>query len=144
MKLFSFKRNNLKFYNLLKEIEREPYVMKYRKNGGVIIPVMLFKANSEVLMIFFRYWRKEPGKVIKRVVSEEIIIKLWKEERFSYYTPFREYLNEEEIAIIEILTEKLKKAEDEKLKKMLKSKLMSLLLKAGKRVGLHKIIIIKR
>ena len=144
MKLFSFKRNSIKFYNFLKEIERIPYVVKYYKNDGTIIPALFFKVNSEILVLLFRYWRKEPGKVIRRIITENIVTKLWREGKISYYTPFLEYLEEIEENALKILVGKLKGAEDEKAKKEIKRRIMTLLARAGKRVGLHRIIIIKR
>ena len=144
MKLFSFKRNSIKFYNFLKEIEKIPYVVKYCKNDGTVIPALLFRIDSEILVLFFRYWRKEPGKVIRRVITEDIVTKLWREGKISYYTPFEEYLEDVEGNAIKILIEKLKVAKDEKAKKEIKRRIMALLARAGKRVGLHKIIIIKR
>ena len=144
MKLFSFKKNSIKFYNFLKEIKRIPYAVKYCKNDGTVIPALLFRIDSEILVLLFRYWRREPGKVIRRIITEDIVTKLWREGKISYYTSFEEYLEDVEENAIKILTEKLKVAEDEKTKKEIKRRIMALLTRAGKRVGLHKIVVIKR
>ena len=161
MQYFTFKNKKgdfLKFPVIWERLDKEPFAIKYQKRDGNIIPAIIFRLKQKVLLILFRYWRKKTGKTIKRILTEDKIMQLWKEGKMRAYTPLNEYMTEEEKQILKVLIRKLKNqkpkvkrkknkiilVKNKEAKRDIERKIGSLLIKIGKRLNLHRIIIMRR